>query len=82
VSVDLRQPDTGVERRSPSRRWGWILIASTVWTLYVWITRGYNIARSSNTTSFKIAHYVLAVISIGFALAVGTIGVRLLKRKS
>lgn len=66
-------------RVMPFRRWAWVLLASSAWTLYVWLTRGYNIARSNNTTSFKVAHYVLAGISIAFAVAVGAIGMRLLK---
>jgi hypothetical protein len=63
-----------------TRRSGWVLLAASAWTFYVWVTRGYNIARSSNTTSFKVAHYVLAVISLAFGVATAVIGVRILRR--
>lgn len=62
------------------RRWSLILLASSLWTLYVWITRTYNIARGTGTPAFKAVHYALAVISILFGLAVGWIGLKLLKR--
>jgi hypothetical protein len=60
----------------------WVLIAAAVWTLYVWGTRIWIISRLSNGTGFKVVHYVLALISIGFAIAVGVIGVRGLREGS
>lgn len=63
------------------KRWGWVLIASAVWTLYVWITRIFIIADQNQTRGFKIVHFVLAGISIAFAIAVGTIGVRLVRKR-
>ena len=65
-----------------TRKAAWVLVASAVWTFYVWITRIFNIARGTGTTSFKVAHYILAVISLIFASAVGTIGMRTLKRRN
>lgn len=62
------------------RKEGWILIAAALWTLYIWITRIYTIVKQDQTRAFKIAHFVLAGISIAFAFAIGRIGVRLLRR--
>ncbi|MEA2506290.1 MAG: hypothetical protein QOH48_908 [Actinomycetota bacterium] len=59
-----------------TKRRSWVLVAAAIWTVYVWATRIWIIARLSNGTAFKLVHYVLAAISIGFAVAVGWIGVR------
>jgi hypothetical protein len=65
-----------------TKRRAWVLIAAAIWTLYVWGTRIWIISRLSNGTGFKVVHYVLAAISIGFAIAVGSIGIRGLKQDS
>jgi hypothetical protein len=65
-----------------TKRRAWVLLAAAVWTFYVWTTRIWIIARLSNGTGFKVVHYVLAAISIGFAIAIGWIGVRALKERS
>lgn len=53
-----------------SRRDAIILRAFAFWTLYVWITRMWNIWRDdARDTAFKVVHSVLAVVSIGFAVA-------------
>lgn len=62
------------------RRYGWILIAASIWTLYVWITRIFTLVPQNATRSFKVVHGILIVISIGFGLVVGWIGLRLLRR--
>jgi hypothetical protein len=62
-----------------SRRAARVLVAACVWTLYVWITRMWNIARDDHAFGFKAVHAVLAVISIGFGIAVGVIGWRSLR---
>ncbi len=47
-----------------------VLRAFAVWTVYVWGTRIWNIARDDTTSSaFKIVHSVLAVVSVAFAVA-------------
>jgi hypothetical protein len=58
------------------------LIAAAVWTVYVWGTRIWNISQGPNGTGFKVVHYLLALISIGFAVAVGAIGIRGLKEEA
>jgi len=78
--MSIEAPERTATQTSPYRRWGWVLIASAVWTFYVWVTRVFNIARQQQTTQFKVAHYVLAGISLIFAVAVARIGARLLKR--
>lgn len=65
-----------------TKRQAWVLVAAAIWTFYVWATRIWIIARLSNGTSFKLVHYTLAAISIGFAIAVGWIGVRSLQERS
>jgi hypothetical protein len=62
------------------RRYGWILVAASAWTLYVWVTRIFIIARQNASPSFKVVHGVLIVVSLLFGLAVGYIGVRLLRQ--
>jgi hypothetical protein len=62
-----------------TRRAAKVLVAACVWTLYVWITRMWNIAQDDRSFGFKAVHAVLAVISIGFGIAVGVIGWRALR---
>ena len=62
-----------------SRRSAQVLVAACVWTLYVWITRMWNIAQDDHSFGFKAVHAVLAVISVAFGIAVGVIGWRALR---
>jgi hypothetical protein len=57
-----------------TRRQSRILIAAAVWTLYVWISRIVIMAGQDESTGFKMVHGILALVSIGFALAIGKIG--------
>jgi hypothetical protein len=57
-----------------TRRQSRILIAAAVWTLYVWISRIVIMSGQDESTGFKVVHGVLALVSIGFALAIGKIG--------
>jgi hypothetical protein len=56
-----------------------VLVAACIWTLYVWVTRMWNIAHDDRSFGFKAVHGVLAVISVGFGIAVGVIGWRALR---
>ena len=58
----------------PTRRQSRILIAAAVWTLYVWISRIVIMAGQDESAGFKVVHGILALVSIGFALAIGKIG--------
>jgi hypothetical protein len=57
-----------------TRRQSRILIAAAVWTLYVWVSRLVIMAGQDESAGFKVVHAVLALVSIGFALAIGKIG--------
>lgn len=61
------------------RREGWILMAAAAWTVYVWVTRAFTLARQDASTSFKVVHAVLVVVSIAFGLAVAWVGLKLLR---
>jgi hypothetical protein len=50
-----------------------ILLAASVWTLYVWVSRLVIMAGQDTSTGFKVVHFVLAAVSIAFGLAVGWI---------
>ncbi len=56
-----------------------LLLAAAAWTLYVWISRVVILAGQDESTGFKVVHFVLAGISIGFAVAIGRIGLRHLR---
>ena len=48
----------------------WVLQISAVWALWVWVVLIRNMINDhSHGTSFRVVHIVLAVISIGFAVA-------------
>ena len=53
-----------------SRRDAWILRAAAIWTVYVWVTRMWNIWHDDRGVPFKLVHTVLAVVSIAFAVAI------------
>lgn len=57
-----------------TRRQSYVLIAAAVWTLYVWISRIVIMAGQDESAGFKVVHGILALVSIGFALAIGKIG--------
>jgi hypothetical protein len=55
-----------------------VLLAAAAWTIYVWVTRMWNIAGDpAHSLGFKLVHGVLAVVSLGFAAAIGVIGLRM-----
>jgi hypothetical protein len=55
-----------------------VLLVAAAWTVYVWVTRMWNIARDPNHDfGFKAVHGVLAVISLAFAVAIAVIGFRM-----
>jgi hypothetical protein len=46
-----------------------LLRAFSIWTVYVWGTRLWNIWRDDQSLGFKLVHTVLAVVSVAFAVA-------------
>ncbi|HEY7875432.1 MAG TPA: hypothetical protein VIG64_09950 [Actinomycetota bacterium] len=62
-----------------TKKTAWILVTAGAWTLYVWISRVVILAGQDTSTGFKVVHFALAAVSIGFGVAVGLIGVRALR---
>lgn len=57
-----------------TRRQSLLLYAFSVWTVWVWGTRIWNIwGDDTRSSGFKAVHTVLAVISVAFAVAAWTI---------
>ena len=55
-----------------------VLLLAAAWTVYVWVTRMWNIARDpDHDFGFKAVHGVLAIVSLAFAVAVAVIGFRM-----
>lgn len=53
-----------------TRRDAIVLRAFAGWTVYVWVTRMWNIVRDDERgAAFKAVHMVLAVVSVAFAVA-------------
>jgi hypothetical protein len=46
------------------------------WTMFVWITRMWNILKADHSTGFKVVHSLIAAVSVAFALWT----IRLVKR--
>lgn len=66
-----------------SRRDALVLRAFAVWTVYVWVTRMWNILHDDDPahgTGFKAVHGVLAIVSVAFAVACWRIAARSTKR--
>ncbi|MDP8958691.1 MAG: hypothetical protein M3N51_05700 [Actinomycetota bacterium] len=58
-------------------RASWLLLAASAWTFYVWGTRVFLLARQDETLAFKVVHFALAAISLGFGAAIGWVGWRM-----
>jgi hypothetical protein len=58
-----------------------IIRAFSIWTVYVWVTRMWNIARDDQSFGFKAVHTTLAIISIAFAVAVWIVVSRVRRRE-
>jgi hypothetical protein len=55
-----------------------LLLAAAAWTLFIWVTRMWNIARDpAHSFGFKAVHGLLAAVSVAFAMIVGLIGWRM-----
>ena len=66
-----------------TRRAAITLIVAAIWTVWVWTTRIWNILQDDDRDgAFKAVHSVLALVSIGFAVAIFVIGVKGLRRQS
>jgi hypothetical protein len=55
-----------------------LILAASAWTLYVWVTRMWNIAQDpTHSLGFKVVHAALAVVSVAFAVVLAVIGLRM-----
>jgi hypothetical protein len=63
-------PPATTAGRSMTRAQANVIRAFCLWTVWVWATRLWNIwVDNSRETGFKVVHAVLAVVSVGFAMA-------------
>ena len=59
-----------------------ILRAASVWTVFIWVTRIRNIlGDETRSTSFKVVHSALAVVSVAFAVAIWGVASRHRRRE-
>jgi hypothetical protein len=65
-----------------SRRVSKLLLAAGGWTVFIWVTRLVNMAGEDRSAGFLVVHGALAVISIGFGIALGIVGWRALRARS
>lgn len=66
-----------------TRRQALVLRAFAAWTVYVWVTRMWNIWRDhakGHGVGFKLVHATLAVISVAFAVAAWQVVTRVQRR--
>jgi hypothetical protein len=55
-----------------------LLLAAAAWTLYVWLTRIWNIlADPAHDLAFKAVHGLLALVSVAFGAALAVVGLRM-----
>jgi hypothetical protein len=59
-----------------TRRQSNLLIATGVWTIYIWVSFVVIQTRQHTSVGFKVVHGVLALISMAFGIAVGIMGWR------
>jgi hypothetical protein len=68
-----------------TRRQALLLRVFAVWTVYVWGTRMWNIWRDhakGHGAGFKLVHTVLALISVGLAVAAWRVVTRIQRRQA
>jgi hypothetical protein len=58
-----------------------IIRAFSIWTVYVWVTRMWNIAQDDQSVGFKAVHATLAIISVAFAVVVWIVVSRVRRRQ-
>ncbi|HWC43662.1 MAG TPA: hypothetical protein VHK02_16875 [Actinomycetota bacterium] len=55
-----------------------LLLAAAAWTIWVWVTRIWNILGDpAHDAAFKTVHSLLALVSVAFAVALGVVGLRM-----
>jgi len=57
-----------------TRRQSVLLYSFSIWTLWVWGTRIWNtVGDDERSTSFKVVHIILAVVSVAFAVTAAVV---------
>ena len=55
-----------------------LLLAAAAWTIWVWVTRIWNILGDpAHDAAFKLVHSLLALVSVAFGIALCVIGLRM-----
>ena len=55
-----------------------LLLAAAAWTIWVWLTRIWNILGDpAHDAAFKLVHSLLALVSVAFGIALGVVGLRM-----
>jgi hypothetical protein len=55
-----------------------LLLAAAAWTIWVWVTRIWNILGDPATdAAFKLVHSLLALVSVAFGIALAVVGLRM-----
>jgi hypothetical protein len=55
-----------------------LLLAAAAWTIWVWVTRIWNLLGDpAHGAAFKLVHGLLAVVSVAFGIALGVVGLRM-----
>jgi hypothetical protein len=55
-----------------------LLLAAAAWTIWVWVTRIWNIVGDpAHDAAFKAVHSLLALVSIAFGVALAVVGLRM-----
>ena len=55
-----------------------LLLAAAAWTIWVWVTRIWNILGDpAHDGAFKAVHSLLALVSVAFGIALGVVGLRM-----
>lgn len=55
------------------------MLGAAAWTAYVWGTRLKILASQDESTQFKVVHYAIAGVSLGFGAALAWSGCKLLR---
>jgi hypothetical protein len=55
-----------------------LLLAASAWTIWIWVTRIWNIlGDAAHDAAFKAVHSLLALVSVAFGVALAVLGLRM-----
>ena len=55
-----------------------LLLPAAAWTIWVWVTRIWNILGDpAHGAAFKLVHSLLALVSVAFGIALAVVGLRM-----